>query len=60
MNYGYVLILWSAFMNSLQHHNDGAIIAIDLPTLAACEQARETVKKAARYIEGVCIPKGGK
>ena len=58
MNSIFLLVIWSAFLNSPGHNVDGAIHIAQFATQAHCEFALKTVKDAAKNISGVCVPQG--
>lgn len=57
-SYVYILIIWSAFLNSPKHNGDGAIYSVRFTTKTNCEYALKAIKDVAKNISGVCVPEG--
>ena len=58
MNSVYLLIIWSAFLNSPKHNHEGNIVVAYFHDKTACEFALVKVKESATYVNGVCVPQG--
>lgn len=60
MNSVTLLIIWSAFLNSPHHYNDGSLQIAYFQNSAACEFALNAIKARARNVNGICVPEGSR
>jgi hypothetical protein len=52
----YVLVLWLSVLNNTNASYNGSLTWIPMESMSLCQQGLETVRKAATYVHGVCIP----